>query len=99
MPGPLGDTPLTDRIPVFDPDIGEDEVEAVAAAVRAGEISGSFGESIPGFGQDLASYVGADHGVACTNGTTALQLAVAAAGISRGDEVLVSASTHVATAL
>jgi perosamine synthetase len=90
---------LTSRIPVFDPDIGEEEVEAVAAAVRAGEISGSFGESIPGFEQDLAGYVGAKHGVSCSNGTTALQLAVAAAGLRPGDEVLVSASTHVATAL
>lgn len=90
---------LKERIPVFDPDIGEDEVEAVAAAVRAGEISGSFGDTIPGFESDLADYVGAKHGVACTNGTTALQLAVAAAEIGEGDEVLVSASTHVATAL
>ena len=90
---------LTSRIPVFDPDIGEDEVEAVAAAVRAGEISGSFGQAIPGFEQDLAGYVGAKHGVSCSNGTTALQLAVAAAGLGPGDEVLVSASTHVATAL
>jgi perosamine synthetase len=92
-------TDVKERIPVFDPDIGEEEAEAVAAAVRAGEISGSFGDTIPGFEQDLAGYVGARHGVACTNGTTALQLAVAAAGIGEGDEVLVSASTHVATAL
>jgi perosamine synthetase len=92
-------SPATDRIPVFDPDIGEDEVNAVAAAVRAGEISGSFGPTIPGFEQDLAQYVGAAHGVACSNGTTALQLAVAAADIGPGDEVLVSASTHIATGL
>src|SRR5581483_8840703 len=39
------------------------------------------------------------HGVAVTSGTTALQLAVRAAGIGPGDDVLVSASTNVATAL
>src|SRR5205823_3948873 len=38
-------------------------------------------------------------GVAVTSGTTALQLAVTAAGIGPGDEVLVSASTNIATAL
>jgi len=86
-------------IPVFEPSVGEDEVEAVATAVRAGEISGSFGESIPRFEQEFADYVGCAHGVAVTSGTTALQLAVAAAGIGAGDEIVVSASTNIASAL
>jgi perosamine synthetase len=86
-------------IPVYEPYIGEEEATAVADAVRRGEISGSFGESIPAFEQRFADYVGAKHGVAVTSGTTALQLAVAAAGIEPGDEVLVSASTNIATAL
>ena len=86
-------------IPVYEPHIGEEEVQAVAAAIRRGEISGSFGESIPEFERRFADYVGARHGVAVTSGTTALQLAVAAAGIGPGDEVLVSASTNIATAL
>jgi perosamine synthetase len=86
-------------IPVFEPHVGEEEAEAVAAAVRRGEISGSFGETIPAFEERFASYVGAAHGVAVTSGTTALQVAVAAAGIGRGDEVLVSSSTNIATAL
>ena len=90
---------MTAVIPVYEPYIGEEEVEAVAAAVRRGEISGSFGDSIPAFERRFADYVGARHGVAVTSGTTALQLAVAAAGIGAGDEVLVSASTNVATAL
>lgn len=86
-------------IPVFEPDIGGEEVEAVAAAVRRGEISGSFGESIPAFEAEFADYIGVRHGVAVTSGTTALHLAVAASGIGSGDEVLVSASTNIATAL
>ena len=86
-------------IPVYEPYVGEEEAEAVAAAVRRGEISGSFGESIPAFEQRFAHYVGVEHGVAVTSGTTALQLAVAAAGVGPGDEVLVSASTNIATAL
>jgi perosamine synthetase len=86
-------------IPVYEPYVGDEEAEAVAEAVRHGEISGSFGESIPSFERRFADYVGAKHGVAVTSGTTALQLAVAAAGIGPGDEVLVSASTNIATAL
>jgi perosamine synthetase len=86
-------------IPVFEPHLGEEEIELVTAAIRRGEISGSFGSAIPEFEQAFAAFVGAEHAVACTSGTTALELAVAAAGIGRGDEVLVSASTNIATAL
>ena len=80
-------------IEVFDPIIGDEEIEAVVAALRRGEISGSFGESIPAFEQGFANYVGCEYGVAASSGSTALHLAVAAAGIGAGDEVLVSSST------
>jgi perosamine synthetase len=86
-------------IPVFEPEIGEEEIAAVTAALRAGEISGSFGDNIPAFEAEFAGYVGARHGVAVTSGTNALQLAVAALDLEPGDEVLVSASTNIATAL
>ena len=86
-------------LPVFEPEIGEEEAQAVADAVRRGEISGSFGEEIPSFEREFAEYVGTAYGVACTSGTTALQLAVAALDLEPGDEVLVSASTNVASAL
>lgn len=86
-------------IPVFEPDIGPAEQEAVAAAIGRGEISGSFGSAIPEFEKEFAAFCGRRHGVAVSNGTTALHLAVAALGIGSGDEVLVSASTNIATAL
>jgi perosamine synthetase len=86
-------------IEVFDPIIGEEEIEAVVAALRRGEISGSFGESIPEFEQRFADYCGCKYGVAVSSGSTALHLAVAAAGLRDGDEVLISTSTNIATAL
>jgi len=86
-------------IPVFEPVIGEEEISEVVAALRRGEISGSFGEALGQFERGFADYVGCKHGVACTSGTTALELAVAAAGIGTGDEVLLSSSTNIATAL
>jgi perosamine synthetase len=86
-------------IPVFEPDITQLEIDAVVDALRKGEISGSFGEYIPRFEKSFAEYVGCKYGVAVFNGTVALQLAVSAAGISKDDEVLVSASTNIATAL
>jgi perosamine synthetase len=51
------------------------------------------------FEGEFATYIGCKHGIAVTSGTTALQLAVRAAGVGPGDEVLISASTNIATAL
>lgn len=86
-------------IPVFEPVIGEEEIEAVVAALRRGEISGTFGRALVEFEQEFTAYCGCKYGVAVTSGTTALHLAVAAAGIGCGDEVLMNASTNIATAL
>jgi perosamine synthetase len=86
-------------IPVFEPHLGDEEIEAVADAIRRGEISGSFGAEIPAFEREFAEYVGARHGVAVTSGTTALHLAVAALDLEPGAEILVSASTNIASAL
>jgi perosamine synthetase len=89
----------SNKVPVHEPDIGEEEVQSVLAALRRGEISGSFGKALPEFEERFAAYVGCKYGVAVTSGTTALQLAAAAAGVGYGDEVLMSASTNIATAL
>ena len=86
-------------IAVFEPDIGEEEIAAVADAIRRGEISGSFGQSIQRFEEAFADYSDCKFGVAVSSGTTALQLAVAALELKPGDEILVSASTNIATAL
>lgn len=86
-------------IPVFEPCLGQEEIDAVVMALGRGEISGSFGQAITDFETQFAAYCGVKHGIACTSGTTALHLAVAAANIGPGDEVLVSASTNIATAL
>jgi perosamine synthetase len=86
-------------IPVFEPMIGDEEIAYVTDALRRGEISGNFGTYLERFEREFAEYCGCRHGIAVTSGTTALHLAVDAAGISHGDEVLVSASTNIATAL
>jgi perosamine synthetase len=86
-------------IPVFEPVYGEEEIAAVVAALRRGEISGTFGESIPAFERRFADYIGCRHGVAVSSGTAALHAAVAALQLEPGDEVIVSASTNIATAL
>src|SRR5258706_22963 len=87
------------KIPVFEPVIGEEEIDSVVAALRRGEISGTFGKAITDFENGFAEYCESKYGVAVSNGSTALQIAVAAGGIGAGDEVLISACTNIATAL
>jgi 3-amino-5-hydroxybenzoate synthase len=50
------------------------------------------------FEQDFAKYQNIKHGVACTNGTAAIEIAMAALGIGPGDEVIVPDFTFIATA-
>src|ERR1700754_3274464 len=86
-------------IPVFEPFTDEAEIAYVTDALRKGEISGSFGTYLKRFEEEFAAYIGVKHGVAVTSGTTALHLAVDAAGVGGGDEVLVFAGRNIATAL
>src|SRR3984893_1952052 len=86
-------------IPVFEPIIGETEIAYVTDALRRGEISGNFGTYLDRFEKGFAAYCGCKHGMSVSSGTTALHFAVDAAGIGPGDEVLISASTNIATAL
>src|SRR5437016_8743136 len=50
------------------------------------------------FEQAFAKFHGARHGIAVTNGTAALEVAIAALGIGQGDEVILPNFTFVATA-
>jgi dTDP-4-amino-4,6-dideoxygalactose transaminase len=57
-----------------------------------------MGSAVREFEADLAAYLDARHAVGCASGTDALQVAMMALGIGRGDEVITSPFTFVATA-
>jgi dTDP-4-amino-4,6-dideoxygalactose transaminase len=57
-----------------------------------------MGSQVHEFETDLAAYLGAKHVAGCASGTDALQVAMMALGIGRGDEVITSSFTFVATA-
>lgn len=84
------------NIPISSPLIGEQEAKAVYDVVKSGWIS--MGDTVRQFEDEFAEYVGAKHAVAVVNGTAALHLAVLAAGIGDGDEVLVPDITFISTA-
>lgn len=79
--------------PVFD----ESDVQAVADVVRSGKW-GTGGENVPRFERTFADYCGSKYGVCLNSGTSALYVALLAAGIGPGDEVIVPDYTFVATA-
>ena len=80
------------RIPVCEPVISEREMANVSECMRTGWIS-SAGEFIDEFEQRWAGYCGREFGVAVSNGTAALQLAVATLDLQPGDEVILPTFT------
>jgi perosamine synthetase len=85
------------RIPVFRPWIAHAARTYVLDCLDTGWLS-SMGAYVRRFEADFAKLCDAGYGVATSSGTTALHLALAAAGIGPGDEVIVPALTFVATA-
>lgn len=84
-------------LPICQPDIGSLEEKYLLEAFRSGWIS-SLGSFIERFETDFGSFCGAKYAIAVSNGTAALHLALLAAGIKPGDEVIVPALTFAATA-
>ena len=78
------------------PDVGEDELAAVAAVLASGQLT--MGPYVEAFERAVASAVGTAHAVAVSSGTAAIHLALLALGIGPGDEVIVPAYTFPATA-
>ena len=72
----------------------------IDAAVHAVLDSGMFiqGKEVGELEQEMAQYLGIPHAVACASGTDALQIAMMALGVGRGDEVITTPFTFVATA-
>ncbi|MEQ8703242.1 MAG: DegT/DnrJ/EryC1/StrS family aminotransferase [Phaeodactylibacter sp.] len=56
------------------------------------------GPAVKSFKAHMESYLDARHVIPCANGTDALQIALMAAGLQPGDEVIVPAFTYVSTA-
>jgi dTDP-4-amino-4,6-dideoxygalactose transaminase len=57
-----------------------------------------LGQDVMKFEEEFAAYHGADHGVAVNTGTSALHIALLAAGVGPGDEVITVSMTFIATA-
>ena len=83
-------------IPIARPQMGEEEKRAVWAALESGGLA--QGARVRELEEAFAAYVGVPHAVATSSGTTALHLALLAAGIGDGDEVVTVPFTFIASA-
>lgn len=80
----------------FHPMTGPEDRRRVMAVLKSNYIND--GSVTREFEEKLAKFLGVPHCVAVTSGTSALTLALLAAGVGRGDEVLIPDLTFIATA-
>lgn len=83
-------------IPIAKPIIGVEERKSVLDVLASGLLA--QGEKVREFEMEFAKYIGTKYAVATSSGTTALHLALLACGIKKGDEVLTTPFTFIATA-
>jgi perosamine synthetase len=83
-------------VPLARPVIGESEIERVLEVLRSGRLS--LGPLLAEFEREFARKVCASHASAVSSGTAGLHLALRAAGVSDGDEVVTSPLSFVASA-
>ena len=74
------------------------ELEAVRRVIESGKWGMAQGDRVKELEKKFAAYQDAAYGVASSSGTTALKVALIAAGLNSGDEVIVPAYTFVASA-
>ncbi|MBC8050986.1 MAG: DegT/DnrJ/EryC1/StrS family aminotransferase [Chitinophagales bacterium] len=83
-------------IPIAKPFLGDEEAAAAADVVRSGWLT--QGPRAAAFERSFAQTVNAPHACAVSNCTTALHLALVAAGVGPGDEVITASHSFIATA-
>jgi len=83
-------------IPISKPLIEKEEKRAVLEVLTSGNLS--QGKKVEEFEKSFASYIGTEHAIAINNGTTALHTALLASGIKKGDEIITTPFSFIATA-
>lgn len=88
---------MNDFIPVNEPFLGDRERELVMECLNSGWIS-SEGPFVSQFEETFSRRVGRQHGIACANGSAALDIAVTALQLGPGDEVILPTFTIISCA-
>ncbi|MCQ2972703.1 MAG: DegT/DnrJ/EryC1/StrS family aminotransferase, partial [archaeon] len=83
------------KVPIAKPIIGDKEIENVVEVMKSGMIA--QGPKVIEFEEKFANWVDAKYGIATNSGTSALHVALLAAGIGEGDEVITTPFTFIAS--
>lgn len=94
----LGGTPVRTKAFPSWPVFGKEEEQALVRTLRSGKWGKIDGGEVKTFERRFADAHGAKHGIGVVNGTISLRVALLAAGIEAGDEVIVPPYTFLATA-
>ena len=82
-------------LPFAQPEIGQEEIDEVVDTLRSGWLTG--GPKVQAFEEGIRDVTGASHAVALSSCTAGMHLALLAAGIGPGDEVITTPLTFAAT--
>jgi dTDP-4-amino-4,6-dideoxygalactose transaminase len=82
-------------IPFVDPNLGREEIEAVTSVIKSKNLV--EGKRTRSFENKFSKLTQTKHAIACTNGTTALHLAMESSPLHPGDEVITTPFTFIAT--
>ena len=83
-------------IPISSPQMDEESIQSVVNVLRSGSLA--QGKKVEEFEEAFASYIGTKYAIATSNGTTALHAALLAAGIGKGDEIITTPFSFIASA-
>lgn len=83
------------KISLSRPDITEKEIQAVTEVLKSPSLA--LGPKMAQFEKDMAQYIGKKHAVSVNSGTSALYLCMRALGIGKGDEVITTPFTFIAS--
>ena len=78
--------PMRDMIPINQPSMGKEEIEAVVEVLKSGILTEKSGRGprVLQFEKEFAKFVGAKHAIAVSSGTAALHASLLAAGDPAG---------------
>jgi dTDP-4-amino-4,6-dideoxygalactose transaminase len=83
-------------VPLFDPDLGEEEYRSVKRVLDSKWLT--MGQVTKNFESAFSDYLGVKHAIAVSSGTAAMHLAHHVVGLERGDRAICPSLTFVATA-
>ena len=89
------------KIPINAPILDKEEISAVLSVLKAGSLTSATmdgGENVQEFEKSVCNFVKSKYAVAVNSGTAALQAALYALDLKKGDEVIVPSFTFVASA-